>query len=80
MAAAPMRRLGQVSFGWYLWQWPVLLLDETLAELIAVTIHRTLEPAQPIPAERYQPLAAPLLDYVNQQLEINQKRFQQEIE
>jgi peptidoglycan/LPS O-acetylase OafA/YrhL len=32
LAAAPMRRLGQVSYGWYLWHWPVLLLGATVSE------------------------------------------------
>lgn len=31
LAMAPLRRLGQVSYAWYLWHWPVLLLGATVS-------------------------------------------------
>ena len=31
LSLAPMRAIGQVSYAWYLWHWPVLLLGATLA-------------------------------------------------
>lgn len=30
LSSAPMRALGRVSYGWYLWHWPVLLLGREL--------------------------------------------------
>jgi peptidoglycan/LPS O-acetylase OafA/YrhL len=30
LASAPFRTIGRVSYGWYLWHWPVLVLGSTL--------------------------------------------------
>lgn len=33
LALQPMQRLGRLSYGWYLWHWPVLIIGEQLAPI-----------------------------------------------
>lgn len=56
------------------------LSDEEIADLIAETVHRTLESGHVIPPEQLQPLFSAFLQYVNRQLEIAEARFRQEME
>jgi AcrR family transcriptional regulator len=54
--------------------------DNDIAELIAETVHRTLEIDHAVPSEQLQPLYTAYLEYLNSQLEIAQERFRQEFQ
>jgi hypothetical protein len=56
------------------------LSDEELAELIAETVHCTLEPARTIPSDALQTASHAFMQYLNRNMEIVQAQFQQEID
>jgi len=56
------------------------LSDEEKANLIAETIHRTLEVGHAAAADTLQALADAFMHYLNREIEITKERFQQELE
>jgi AcrR family transcriptional regulator len=56
------------------------LSDEELADLIAETVHRTLEPVHSVPSDALQTASDNLMHYLNRATETVQEQFQQEIE
>jgi|GEM_PF-420517 len=56
------------------------LSDEELADLMAETVHCTLEPDRTIPSAEFQTVSQTFLQYLNHAIEIVQKQFQQELE
>lgn len=56
------------------------LPDEELADLMAETIHRTLEPDRPVSPEEYQAVSQIFMQYLNRTTATAEKQFQQETE
>ncbi|HEY3344888.1 MAG TPA: helix-turn-helix domain-containing protein [Anaerolineaceae bacterium] len=56
------------------------LPDDQLADLMAETIRRTLEPDQPVPPEEYQKVSQIFLQYVGRSTAAAAEQFQREIE
>jgi AcrR family transcriptional regulator len=56
------------------------LSDEELAELMAETVHCTLEPARAVPSGALQTASHAFMQYLNRNMEIVQAQFQQEID
>ena len=56
------------------------LSDEELAELMAETVHRTLEPGRSFPSEALQTASHAFLQYLNHAMATAQEQFEQEVE
>jgi hypothetical protein len=56
------------------------LSDEELADLMAETVHCTLEPDRTVPSAELQTVSQTFLQYLNHAIEIVQEQFQQELE
>ncbi len=56
------------------------LSDEELADLIAETVHRTLEPGLSVPSDALQTASDTFMHYMNRATATVQEQFQQEIE
>ena len=50
LASAPMRLIGRLSFTWYLWHWPVLVLTEAVAGPLAWPVRLALVLGSALPA------------------------------
>jgi peptidoglycan/LPS O-acetylase OafA/YrhL len=50
LSTAPMRMLGRLSFAWYLWHWPVLVLTEAVVGALAWPLRVALVLASVVPA------------------------------
>jgi hypothetical protein len=57
-----------------------MLPDEELAELLAETVHCTLEPAHAAPADALQTASHAFMQYVNRTTALAEEQFQQEVE
>lgn len=56
------------------------LSDEEMADLIAETVHRTLEVDRPISPDDLQTVSRPFMQFLNERIITAQEQFQQEIE
>jgi len=56
------------------------LSDEELADLMAETVHCTLEAGRTIPSAELQTVSHAFMQYLNHAIEIVQEQFQQELE
>jgi len=56
------------------------LHDEEFAELMAETVHRTLESDRPVSSGEAQTISRTFTQYLNRAMEIERERFQQALE
>ncbi len=56
------------------------LSDEELADLMAETVHCTLEPGCSVPSDELQAVSHTFMQYLNRNMAIIQEQFQQELE
>lgn len=56
------------------------LADEELAELMAETVHCTLEPGRSVPSDELQTVSHVFMQYLNRTTAVAQEQFQQELE
>jgi hypothetical protein len=56
------------------------LSDEELAELMAETMHCTLEPGRSVSSDELQTASQAFMQYLNRAMAIAQEQFQQELE
>jgi AcrR family transcriptional regulator len=56
------------------------LSDEEMADLIAETVHRTLEVDRPVSPDELQTVSRPFMQFLNQRIATAQEQFQHEIE
>jgi AcrR family transcriptional regulator len=56
------------------------LSDEELADLLAETVHRTLESGRAVAADELQTISQTFMQYVNRAMAVAEEQFQQEVE
>jgi AcrR family transcriptional regulator len=56
------------------------LSNEELADLLAETVHCTLEPGRAVPSDALQTVSHAFMQYLNRAMAIAQEQFQQEVE
>ncbi len=57
-----------------------MLSDEELADLLAETVHCTLEPSRAVSSDALQTVSHAFMQYLNRAMAIAQEQFQQEVE
>ncbi len=56
-----------------------ILSDEELAELMAETVHCTLEPGRSVPSDELQTVSYIFMGYLNRDIAFRQEQFQHEV-
>jgi hypothetical protein len=56
------------------------LTDEELADLMAETVHCTLEAGHPVPSDAFQAVSHAFMQYLDHAIEMAQEQFQKEVE